>query len=120
MIDAEECCPMYATIHSFIEHILDYAIVCIEVIGAVIILFYTVRALICLLRKRHDTCRAFLTAGITIGLNFLLASEVLKTIGEASWSDIGMVCAILLMRAGMTLLVHWENKMDQHAPSRNE
>ena len=99
---------MYETIHGFIENILDYAIVAIEVIGALIILFYTVRALICLLQKQHEQCRGFLTTGITTGLNFLLASEVLKTIGEASWSDIGMVCAILLMRAGMTVLIHWE------------
>ena len=106
---------MYETIHGFIENILDYAIVAIEVIGALIILFYTVRALISLLQKQHHQCRGFLTTGITTGLNFLLASEVLKTIGEASWSDIGMVCAILLMRAGMTLLVHWESKMEHPA-----
>ena len=98
---------MYETIHGFIENILDYAIVAIEVIGALIILFYTVRALICLLQKKHEQCRGFLTTGITTGLNFLLASEVLKTIG--------MVCAILLMRAGMTLLVHWESKMEHPA-----
>jgi len=103
---------MYETIHGFIENILDYAIVSIEVIGALIILYYTIRALVSLLLKKHECCRGFLTTGITTGLNFLLASEVLKTIGEADWSDIGMVCAILLMRAGMTLLVHWENKMD--------
>ena len=111
---------MYETIHSFIENILDYGIVAIEVIGALIILYYTVRALICLLQKQHDRCRGFLTTGITTGLNFLLASEVLKTIGEAGWSDIGMVCAILLMRAGMTLLVHWENKMESHADQSKE
>ena len=106
---------MYETIHGFIENILNYAIIAIEIIGALIILYYTVRALISLLQKQHDQCREHLTTGITTGLNFLLASEVLKTIGQASWSDIGMVCAILLMRAGMTLLVHWENKMEQHA-----
>ena len=104
---------MYESIHIVVEHILDYAIVAIEIIGAIIILFYTVRALFCLLQKHHDECRGFLTTGSTTGLNFLLASEVLKTIGQADWSDIGMVCAILLMRAGMTLLVHWENKMEQ-------
>lgn len=111
---------MQQTIHGFIENILDYAIVGIEVIGAIIILFYTVRALICLLQKQHNQCRGFLTTGITTGLNFLLASEVLKTIGEAGWSDIGMVCAILLMRAGMTLLVHWEAKMEHHASEQQK
>lgn len=111
---------MYETIHAFIENILDYAIVGIEVIGALIILYYTVRALISLFQKHRECCRGFLTTGITTGLNFLLASEVLKTIGEAGWSDIGMVCAILLMRAGMTLLVHWENKMENHSDQSKE
>jgi len=111
---------MYETIHGVIGNILLYAIIAIEVVGAVIILYYTVLALISLLRKQHEKCRAFLTTGITTGLNFLLASEVLKTIGEAEWSDIGMVCAILLMRAGMTLLVHWENKMEHHAAQPRE
>ena len=102
-----------------VEHVFEKGLYCaitvVEIIGALIILFYVVRALVFLLRKDHDTCRNSLTTGITTGLNFLLASEVLKTIGEASWSDIGMVCAILLMRAGMTLLVHWEAKMEHHA-----
>lgn len=111
---------MNQTIHGFIENILDYAIVGIEVVGAIIILFYTIRALVCLLQKQHDQCRGFLTTGITTGLNFLLASEVLKTIGKAGWSDIGMVCAILLMRAGMTLLVHWEAKMEHHASEQQK
>ena len=111
---------MYETIHGVIGNILDYGIVAIEIIGAFIILFYTARALVSLLRKQHEECRSFLTTGITTGLNFLLASEVLKTIGEAGWSDIGMVCAILLMRAGMTLLVHWENKMEHHAVQPKE
>ena len=31
-----------------------------------------------------------------------------------------MVCAILLMRAGMTLLVHWENKMEHHTAQPKE
>ncbi len=103
---------MYKTIHGFIETGLNYAIVAIEVIGSVIILFYTVRALICLLQKQHEMCRGSLTTGITTGLNFLLASEVLKTIIAPGWKEIGMTCAILLMRAGMSLLVHWENKLE--------
>ena len=106
---------MYETFHSFFENILDYAIVAIEIVGAIIILFYTVRALVSLLGRHHEDCHVFLTTGITTGLNFLLASEVLKTIGDATWNDIGMVCAILLMRAGMSLLIHWENKMEHHS-----
>ena len=103
---------MHAVINSTFEHILDYVITGVEMVGAVIILFYTVRALISLLQKKHNACRDHLTTGIATGLSFLLASEVLNTIVAPDWSAIGMTCAILLMRAGMTLLVHWENKME--------
>ena len=107
---------MHAIIDSTFEMILDYIITGVEIVGAVIILFYTVRALFCLLCRKHRACRNNLTVGISTGLNFLLASEVLNTIIAPDWRAIGMTCAILLMRAGMTLLVHWENKMDHPDP----
>ena len=105
---------MHATIDSTFEHILRYGITAVEIVGALIILFYVIRALLSLLQKQHEMCRNHLTTGISTGLNFLLASEVLNTIIAPDWSAIGMTCAILLMRAGMTLLVHWENKMEKH------
>ena len=103
---------MHDTIDSFFKLILEYAVTGVEIVGAIIILFYTIRALVCLLQKRHDCSRSMLTTGITTGLTFLLASEVLETIIAPNWSALGMTCAILLIRAGMTLLVHWENKLE--------
>lgn len=106
---------MHEKIHTTFGTVLDYIITGVEIIGALIILVYVVRALFCLLRKDHNGCRNQLTTGISTGLSFLLASEVLNTIIAPGWTDIGMTCAILLMRAGMTLLVHWENKMEHQA-----
>ena len=103
---------MHETIDTHFEIILKYIITVVEIIGALIIVYYTIRALIRLLKRDHMGCRDALTTGISIGLNFLLTSEVLNTIIAPDWSAIGMTCAILLMRAGMTLLIHWENKME--------
>ena len=111
---------MFENVEHVFEKGLDYAITVVEIIGALIILFYVVRALVFLLRKDHDTCRNSLTTGITTGLSFLLASEVLKTIIAPDWKEIGMTCAVLLMRAGMSLLVHWENKLEEkHSASES-
>ena len=104
---------MHETINNHFEIFLKYIITGVEIIGALIIVYYTIRALIWLLKKDHMGCRDALTTGISTGLNFLLTSEVLNTIIAPDWSSIGMTCAILLMRAGMTLLIHWENKMEQ-------
>ena len=103
---------MHEQIDTHFEYFLKYIITGVEIIGALIIVYYTIRALIRLLRKDHMGCRDALTTGISTGLNFLLTSEVLNTIIAPDWSAIGMTCAILLMRAGMTLLIHWENKME--------
>ena len=104
---------MHATIEQGFEKILRYGITAVEIIGAVIVFFYTFRALYHLLRNDHSGCHHLLTEGISTGLSFLLGSEVLNTILAPDWSAVGMTCAILLMRAGMTLLVHWENKMEK-------
>ena len=103
---------MFEKIEHIFEKGLDCSINVVEIIGALIILYYVIKALVFLLQKKHNACRGSLTMGITTGLNFLLASEVLKTIIAPGWKEIGMTCAILLMRAGMSLLVHWENKLE--------
>ncbi len=106
---------MYETVEKVFERVLNYGITGVEIIGALIVFFYTFKALILLLQKNHPASRDALTVGISTGLSFLLGSEVLKTIIAPDWSAIGMTCAILLMRAGMTLLVHWENTMEHKA-----
>lgn len=99
------------------EHVLKYGITIVEVIGALIVFCYTARALYALLRRDHAKSHNLLTEGISTGLSFLLGSEVLNTIIAPDWSAVGMTCAILVMRAGMTLLVHWEHKIEQQTHS---
>ena len=106
------------------EHILDlvihYSILILEFIGAILILYRSARAVISLFLKKNHQCHKFLTEGITTGLSFLLASEVLKTIIDRDWTSIGMTCAILLMRAAISILVHWESKAEAAGENENE
>ena len=111
---------MHAAIDATFERVLDYIITGVEMVGALIILYYVIRALVSLLQKNHADCRTHLTTGISTGLSFLLASEVFNTIIAPDWSAIGKTCAILLMRAGMTFFVHWEDKMEHQALQRHK
>ncbi len=104
---------MLEAAESVLDVVIHYSVLILEIIGALVILFHVVRAIIDLCTGKAKLCRAAITEGITTGLSFLLVSEVLKTIIDRDWTSIGMTCAILLMRAGMTLLIHWENKMEQ-------
>ena len=104
---------MLETAESVLDVVIHYSVLVLEIIGALVILYRVVRALISLLQGKSKLCRASITDGITTGLSFLLVSEVLKTIIDRDWTSIGMTCAILLMRASISLLVHWESKAEK-------
>ena len=99
---------MHSKLGIYFMTIVDDSIFVLEGIGVVILLVYAVRALVALFKNIHQ-CKRLLTEGITTALSFLLVGEVLKTIIAPDWKDIGMTCAILLMRAAVTVLLHWES-----------
>ena len=92
--------------------IVNGSIFVVEAVGVVILLIYTVRALVAIFKSIHN-CKRLLSEGITTSLSFLLVGEVLKTIIAPDWKDIGMTCAILLMRAAVTVLLHWERQHEE-------
>ena len=96
------------SVETIFRLVVGYAILAIEAVGAVVILYFAAKAVVRVFRSRAES-RELLTEGITTGLSFLLAGEVLKTIVAPDWKDIGMTCAILLMRAAITFLVKWES-----------
>ncbi len=110
---------MYVTLeHHFIQ-IVYYLIMVLEMIGVVILLVYAGKALVAVFKSTHR-CKQLLSEGITTALSFLLGGEVLKTIVAPDWKDIGMTCAILLMRAAVTVLLHWESRHEDEEKQYGE
>ena len=102
---------MYVTLEHHCIQIVYYLIMVLEMVGVIILLVYTGKALVAVFKSTHR-CKQLLSEGITTALSFLLGGEVLKTIVAPDWKDIGMTCAILLMRAAVTVLLHWESKSE--------
>ena len=98
---------MLAFIERIFAVVVEVGILALEMIGVAIILVSGVRALKVLLKNEGD-CKLVMARGIVTALSFLLGGEALKTIIAPDWKDIGMTCAVLLMRAAMSLLIHWE------------
>lgn len=106
---------MYHEIEEIFKLIVRYAVLILEAIGAVVILVNTVRSIGQRLRNNKAQSRGTLTEGISSGLGFLLSSEVLRTIVAPDWKEIGMTCAVLAMRAVMTILIKWEEKQERES-----
>ena len=100
---------MYPMIEDHFLDAVNYIILVLEIVGVAVLVAYAARALVAVFTSTHR-CKRLLSEGITTALSFLLGGEVLKTIVAPDWKDIGMTCAILLMRAAVTVLLHWEHK----------
>ena len=105
---------MYQVLEHSFHRGVGYAIMALEMVGVIIILVSAVKALGVLL-KRGKGSRIIMAEGVATALTFLLGGEAMKTIIAPDWTDIGMTCAILLMRAAMSLLIHWETKNEKAA-----
>ncbi len=102
---------MLGQIEEIFRVVVEYCIILLEGIGAAVIITAAFRGIPSLFRDKSRS-RALLTEGIMTGLSFLLASEVLNTLIAPDWKEIGMTCAILVMRAGVHFLVAWEKKSE--------
>ncbi len=110
---------MQSSLGTYFMTFVNDSIFVLEGVGVIILLVYAIRALIALFKSIHQ-CKRLLSEGITTALSFLLVGEVLKTITAPDWKDIGMTCAILLMRAVVTILLYWESRHESEVKQGEE
>lgn len=92
--------------------IAQMGVTILELIGVVVLVISAVQALIGYFRKDPHV-RLNLAQGIALGLEFKLGGEVLRTTVVRQWNELGILGAIILLRAAMTLLIHWEIKNEE-------
>ena len=97
----------------FLEIILENAVhLCVivfELVGVAIIAWTGIKAILQLLRH-NPIATISLAKGLCIGLEFKMGGEILKTVLVREWKEIGMVACIALLRAFLSLVLHWEMK----------
>ncbi len=95
----------------YLENLLalaaNTAILLFEFMGVGIIIFSGITGFIKYVRRSPDT-RIYLAKGFAMGLEFKLGSEILRTVVVRQWQEIGIVAGIIVLRAALTLLIHWE------------
>ena len=98
------------------EHILmsvtNVSILIFEYIGVAVILWAGIRGIIYYVRRREDA-RMVLARGLAAGLEFKIGSEILRTVIVRNFSEIAMVAGIVLLRAVLAFLIHWEIRNEQ-------
>ena len=105
------------TWRSFFEVLVHVCIYFIEFLGILVILISMIRGLMGFL-KGKDSIRLELAQGIMLGLEFKIGSEVLRSVIVSGWSELLTLGAVILLRALLTLLLHWEINEDEKRQKR--
>ena len=103
-------------LETVLHTIIELAILLFEYIGVFVVVFSGIQGILNYIRRKPDT-RLILAQGLAMGLEFKLGSEILRTVIVRSLSEIAIVGGIIVLRATLTILLHWEikNEKKDHA-----
>lgn len=104
--------------HTILADLTQVLIWVLESIGILIIGYSSIMVFIryCRLRFQEpdSELKLQLAQGMTLGLEFLLAGEILKTIVARDIYELIAVGGLVIIRSLITLLLHWEIKNDTY------
>ena len=100
------------TMEWILENIAGLAIVIFEFIGVAIIIWSGITGFLKWLKHDSNT-GVYLARGLAMGLEFKMGSEILRTVVVREWSELGILGAIIVLRAMLTFLIHWEIKNEK-------
>lgn len=98
-------------IEQYLHAALTAAIIFLELLGAFVIIFNSIKSFI-LYWKNKASIRLSFAQGLATGLEFKLAGEILRTVLVRSWDEILIVGAIIILRAALNFLIHWEIRQE--------
>ena len=105
---------MIELLHTLQGDIVNVLIILFEFMGIVVIGISGAQGILDYIKK-EPKIRLHLAKGMALGLEFKLGSEILRTVIIRDMSEILLVGAIIVLRAALTFLIHWEIHNEEEA-----
>ena len=99
-------------LEKIVHFVAQIGIVATELAGIVILLITVTKGIVGYFR-RDEHLRLHLAEGIALALEFKLGGEVLRTVIVREWTELLTLGAIIVLRAALTLLIHWEISVEE-------
>jgi len=99
-------------IESIFQVAVQYGILILECIGVCVLIFTAVKCLYMWIKKSGHA-QLELAKGIALALEFKLGGEVLRTVIVRDKEELLVLGAIVIIRAALTFLIHWEIKTEE-------
>lgn len=105
-----------------LEHIINtlipLVIEVLELMGTTIIIIAGVKAFyqyfVSLIKNVDHSIKVDLAQALALALEFKLGGEILKTVIVRNLDEMYILAAIIILRAILTFVIHWEIKSEQH------
>lgn len=105
---------MVEFLETILMQVVDVTILLFEFTGVIVLITTGVRGIYDYV-KRNPSIRLNLAQGMALGLEFKLGSEILRTVVVRELSEVAVVAAIIVLRAALTFLIHWEIKVERES-----
>ena len=109
---------LLSELETYMYDIVEVCTSLLEFFGIVVLVTSAVRAFIRWIRRDRQNIRLDLAQGIALALEFKMGGEVL-TVVVREWSELGILGAIIVLRAMLTFLIHWEIKNEKKDMAEN-
>lgn len=112
------------TIIHFLEHtvLADMVAICtftLEMAGIAVLMTSSIKCFIKWLQKKNHV-QLDLAHGTALALTFKMGGEVLRTVVVREWQELGILGAIIILRAALTIMLHWEIKSEENEFTNNQ
>ena len=91
----------------------------LELVGIIIILFGTARALFHLVRRYRNSGSFNVMIGLGRSLAFALeckmGAEIIHTVVVRDLKELGTLAVVILIRALLAVIIHWEMRMERQS-----
>ena len=104
---------LYEKLEVVFQIVILYASLAMEIVGVCILIINALKAVLGLFRK-DPKVQLQLSQGVSLTLAFFMGAEVLRTVIAHEKGALITLGAIVVLRAAMALLLHWEMKNEAH------
>ena len=103
-----------------LENLVQICTVVLELFGIIVLVSTAVSCFVQWIRNKRQLIRLNLAQGIALALEFKMGGEVLRTVVVREWSELGILGAIIVLRAMLTFLIHWEIKNEKRETQEDQ
>ena len=103
-----------AALDTVLYDVVQICTVILEFFGIVVLMSTALKCFYAWIKKNTQNIRMDLAQGIALALEFKMGGEVLRTVVVREWSELGILGAIIVLRAMLTFLIHWEIKNEKN------